>query len=66
MSSFAELLLLPLPYKKPCRHWPPEYIATHSQPTGYLRPCELDTTLVGHAWYYSAVSSEWLVLCTSF
>ncbi len=50
------MLLLPLPYKRPCHCCClikslaaaslPEYVATHSQPTGYLRPCELDTDQV--------------------
>ncbi len=38
------MLPLLLPYKKPCHHWPTEYVATHSPKTGYLRPLELDTS----------------------
>ncbi len=77
LSSFAELcccchcLIKTLPAAGL-----PEYVATHSQPTGYLHPCELDTgkakgvlfrtqmsTLVWVIWTHAPLRQECTFLC---
>ncbi len=47
LSSFAELCCCCWPIKDLATASLPEYVATHSHQTDYLRPCELDNSVDG-------------------